>query len=178
MISKRINRNISCVPHWKCSFFFQYECFFAIYIVCPVIFYHHFKVSYLLFTHPDSKSFISIFQILGDWAWTWPHILKKNLSSTTTTYQHCLINVVCERPLVQKWYKNTFFFKFQVTGPIIVKRMNTSNGTVYYQQPAAASNSSAVSANCRDPSRNPASSDSISSKNFKVFNGGIQNEIP
>ena len=61
--------------------------------------------------------------------------------------------------------------------PYIVKRMSTSNGTVYYQQPAAASNSSAVSANCRDPSRNPASSDSISSKNFKVSNGGIQNEI-
>ena len=76
-------------------------------------------------------------------------------------------------------YKNyiiIFFFKFQVTGPIIVKRMNTSNGTVYYQQPAAASNSSAASANCRDPSRNPASSDSISSKNFKVSKGGIQNE--
>ena len=58
-----------------------------------------------------------------------------------------------------------------MTGPIIVKRMNTSNGTVYYQQPAAATNSSAASANCRDPSRNPASSDSISSKNFKVSNG-------
>jgi len=53
----------------------------------------------------------------------------------------------------------------EVTGPIIVKRMNTSNGTVYYQQPAAATNSSAASANCRDPSRNPASSDSISSQN-------------
>ena len=105
---------------------------------------------------------------------TWPHILKKTLSSTT--YLPSLINVVCERPLVQKWYNNTFFFKFQVTGPIIVKRMNTSNGTVYYQQPAAASNSSAASANCRDPSRNPASSDSISSKNFKVSKGGIQND--
>ena len=42
---------------------------------------------------------------------TWPHILKKTLSSTT--YLPSLINVVCERPLVQKWYNNTFFSNFR-----------------------------------------------------------------